>query len=1298
MLLLSAAVLLLSLLSHGYILPESEIYALKALYDSTDGPNWSWDDESAGEIWNFTGNISLIDPCNWQGVDCTCTPSRDHYFYNSYFFYDFYYDDDDSALTESCNIRKIYLDYYDLDGVLPDEFYNSLPHLTHLHLNGNYLYSTISASISNLTSLASLHLAYNYFEGTLDDVSLLVNLDTLILYNNLFHGNTSVMERMAKLVYLDLGYNYLDEGETGNIITNFTTNLQILWLNSNLFGGVLDYFVPRLTELTALSVHRNHFEGNIDSVSNLSHLKLLNLYRNSFTGDLSALTDLYELQSIKIYYCMFSGELEPLSQLYNLVTFDAESNYLAGSIEPLRNLNNLRKLHLSANYFSVQSLEPVAKLTNLNHVGLWNSNGFGFTGSVDIFRNMLDMEYLDCDLNYLTGDISALGDLIHADNLYFSDNLLSGTLDALSALTALERLDVGNNLLYGTIDALGDIHTLQYLRLSSNNFHGTLPSAMALSEVLTYLNIANNHFEGTVPPLQSLTYLTGLFVAHNMLSGPLDFISPSPSSPFQLLSIIDIHDNRFTGHVPNSWFQMESITNIIASVNCLKISFSSDICDASNLQALLLDGLHSNPACRYKYSFTIVDEIYYSPEVVSNVPSCIYELPSIKTLHMSGNGIKSRLPTNVRLSENLTELVLSNNMISGPIPTSFQRHHYDILDLSNNKITGLLSDELIVTDTFSVHTNRLSGNIPHALYATLTVNMLSGNIYSCDSKEVVRLHDEQVGTNYTCGSDAFTYVGIVCSVIFFVVITLFVLSHVPAEKVSIASLHFVITSLRNKRIQLEGECNISEELDSGNVEISISKDIHYFMHVTEDVKKFAAILTVIIVLIYLPIYCALSAYYGRYTLAYAWTASAAYLSGVAPGAILFICYLLMVIIPGALYGDQMMSVIVNSSKSIVENVFRDNVVVSRRVNARRTVSNSLDAHKVSQVNYSESAATSSRGIYTSDSTRRIHSDGLLHGSSSDKRPSKNVEIKRKQFVTLAVIALVNFIVVIFINGLYVYLTLSLSSVAETLIEFLMGAFKSVWTSTFLLRLIEYAGKHGYLPDTGANKNKSRHLNFLTVVVILNNILLPCLALAVVSPDCFYNRLFALREMHSNYDYEICRVYDDYSIGSTSCILHYKEVGVATITYKPPYSYTYQCSSVLVAAYIPVFIYSAIFTGFINPLFDIATTRIVTYAEKYPSEFTTALLKCSKRLKLFAEYIFDSELGDDVFDQTNFIITINSSISIMVRIPFSFTSLISHSTSYVGDFWCCISVSRLCQLRLHRGSLRLPAVSDRQIHP
>ena len=187
--------------------PLSEVLGLRALYDSTNGPEWTWLNSSAGEVWDFAGNLSLANPCdNWQGIDCTCVSSmqQDEY-------YSFYYDDDDSYLSSSdCNIRKVYLSYYGLDGVLPSEFFTKLPHLTHLHLSGNNLYSTVPSSISTLSKLHTLVIKKNLLEGTLDVFSSLQSLQVLILYDNYFSGSLSPLSALTSMTYLNIAYNRLN--------------------------------------------------------------------------------------------------------------------------------------------------------------------------------------------------------------------------------------------------------------------------------------------------------------------------------------------------------------------------------------------------------------------------------------------------------------------------------------------------------------------------------------------------------------------------------------------------------------------------------------------------------------------------------------------------------------------------------------------------------------------------------------------------------------------------------------------------------------------------------------------------------------------------------------------------------------------------------------------------------------------------------------------------------------------------------------------------------------------------------
>ncbi|KAJ1387351.1 hypothetical protein B484DRAFT_409926, partial [Ochromonadaceae sp. CCMP2298] len=89
--------------------------ALRALYDSTDGPNWLWGDLSSGRAeWNFKPGAN---PCaeRWQGVTCGgCSNGGE------------------------CFVSKLQLPSFNLVGTLPAALGN-LKGLSELDLNSNSL-------------------------------------------------------------------------------------------------------------------------------------------------------------------------------------------------------------------------------------------------------------------------------------------------------------------------------------------------------------------------------------------------------------------------------------------------------------------------------------------------------------------------------------------------------------------------------------------------------------------------------------------------------------------------------------------------------------------------------------------------------------------------------------------------------------------------------------------------------------------------------------------------------------------------------------------------------------------------------------------------------------------------------------------------------------------------------------------------------------------------------------------------------------------------------------------------------
>lgn len=127
--------------------PQSQIDALVALYNATNGPQWS------PIQWNIDS-----DPClnAWQGIKCDQ--------YN--------------------NVYTVTLQKNNLVGTIPSEIEN-LPALQFFFLSGNNLTGSIPASIGALVGLQQIGFDSNELSGSIpSSFSKLTNLQSLFLQSN----------------------------------------------------------------------------------------------------------------------------------------------------------------------------------------------------------------------------------------------------------------------------------------------------------------------------------------------------------------------------------------------------------------------------------------------------------------------------------------------------------------------------------------------------------------------------------------------------------------------------------------------------------------------------------------------------------------------------------------------------------------------------------------------------------------------------------------------------------------------------------------------------------------------------------------------------------------------------------------------------------------------------------------------------------------------------------------------------------------------------------------------------------
>lgn len=180
-------------------IPTVECEALIALYNSTDGPNWSRWNTPANQGWLQTNT-----PCGWAGVTCN-----------------------------NGHVTQLARWGIQLKGSIPSELGN-LSKLTQLNFSFNQLNGSIPSELGNLTDLAELHLDRNRLSDSIP----------------------SEFGSLANLQKLNLGQNRL----SGSIPPEFGNlkNLTHLFLNSNFLNGTVPPEIGNLTKLHGLLLNSNH--------------------------------------------------------------------------------------------------------------------------------------------------------------------------------------------------------------------------------------------------------------------------------------------------------------------------------------------------------------------------------------------------------------------------------------------------------------------------------------------------------------------------------------------------------------------------------------------------------------------------------------------------------------------------------------------------------------------------------------------------------------------------------------------------------------------------------------------------------------------------------------------------------------------------------------------------------------------------------------------------------------------------------------------------------------------------------
>lgn len=245
-LLFSLLLLLVANLSFSQVSP-AERAALIALYNSTDGPNWT-----DNTNWNTASTVDT-----WQGITVT-----------------------------SGSVTSIYLNNNSLNGPIPTEI-GDLTSLISLDLSQNQITGSLPISLGNLVNCTALRLYRNHISGSIPtEIGNMLALIRLELPDNQLTGNIPPsLGNLTGLRYLQLGDNQL----TGSLPASLgnLTQLELFYLMRNQFTGPIPPELGNLSSVLHFWLSENQITGTIPpELGNLSNLVTLLLSNNQMTGSL----------------------------------------------------------------------------------------------------------------------------------------------------------------------------------------------------------------------------------------------------------------------------------------------------------------------------------------------------------------------------------------------------------------------------------------------------------------------------------------------------------------------------------------------------------------------------------------------------------------------------------------------------------------------------------------------------------------------------------------------------------------------------------------------------------------------------------------------------------------------------------------------------------------------------------------------------------------------------------------------------------------------------------------------------
>ncbi|CAH0726483.1 unnamed protein product, partial [Brenthis ino] len=567
-------------------------------------------------------------------------------------------------------------------------------------------------------------------------------IDEVIIENNYLPSLPGRLFQNVKILRLMLRHNGL-ERVSAAWLESQENNLLEIFIVENDLKSIPSESLMKLQNLQALTIQSQNLK-RVPALINMPNLRYVNIQSESLSNihernieNLPNLEKLFIQGSLSLH-TLKENAFYNLPKLKKLEITDCGINMI--HMRALSLLPELSELSLSNNMISDASMIgratrdlPMLSILNLNHNNINKLNEGAFVdqpmleilylsnNNINIihhgsFHRVPKLRVIDLNFNDIikihpesflqqsgsgVEELSLIGNkIMHISEfrsllealprlryLDMSDNLLQEIpRGALRGHPSLERLHLNkNNIKYIQADAFIAMPALRELHLSNNSLNDLNEGPFWNLPSLKGLDLSNNYFKRLQPKLlYNLPALRRINLSNNQIT----IIDPITFMETPLLEYVNISGNSLISVHPATFRNLPNLYELDASSNRL-VEF--------------LPGLPRG-----------LEQLYLRRNQITNLPlppSPDLDLPSLRTLDISNNGIQKIPYGGMKTLHNLRRLFMKRNGLRQiEVSTFSDLERLELLDISDNQILSIHPksfNKLVHLKQVNVHGNNI---------------------------------------------------------------------------------------------------------------------------------------------------------------------------------------------------------------------------------------------------------------------------------------------------------------------------------------------------------------------------------------------------------------------------------------------------------------------------------------------------------------------------------------------------------------------------------------------------------------